>query len=91
VLTADNFNDIVLDETKDVLVEFYAPWWAMSFCMLTTAMLPTLALCFFFFFFKISFYLSHMLLIYKLYFLQVWPLQKPSSCMYSSFFFPFPL
>ncbi|KAG6749815.1 hypothetical protein POTOM_046885 [Populus tomentosa] len=26
VLTADNFNDIVLDETKDVLVEFYAPW-----------------------------------------------------------------
>jgi hypothetical protein len=50
VLTADNFNDIVLDETKDVLVEFYAPWWAMSFCMLTTAMLPTLALCFFFFF-----------------------------------------
>ncbi|KAJ6686674.1 PROTEIN DISULFIDE ISOMERASE-LIKE 2-1 [Salix purpurea] len=26
VLTADNFNDIVLDENKDVLVEFYAPW-----------------------------------------------------------------
>ena len=26
VLTAENFNDIVLDETKDVLVEFYAPW-----------------------------------------------------------------
>ncbi|KAJ6319929.1 hypothetical protein OIU78_015345 [Salix suchowensis] len=26
VLTADNFNDIVLDETKDVLIEFYAPW-----------------------------------------------------------------
>jgi hypothetical protein len=45
VLTADNFNDIVLDETKDVLVEFYAPWWAMSFCMLTTALIPTLALC----------------------------------------------
>lgn len=26
VLTADNFNEIVLDEKKDVLVEFYAPW-----------------------------------------------------------------
>ncbi|KAK9280835.1 hypothetical protein L1049_003725 [Liquidambar formosana] len=26
VLTEDNFNEIVLDETKDVLVEFYAPW-----------------------------------------------------------------
>ncbi|XP_059648438.1 probable protein disulfide-isomerase A6 [Cornus florida] len=26
VLTQDNFDDIVLDETKDVLVEFYAPW-----------------------------------------------------------------
>ncbi|KAF3967035.1 hypothetical protein CMV_008926 [Castanea mollissima] len=26
VLTADNFDKIVLDETKDVLVEFYAPW-----------------------------------------------------------------
>ncbi|KAF5208039.1 disulfide isomerase-like 2-2 [Thalictrum thalictroides] len=26
VLTDDNFSDIVLDETKDVLVEFYAPW-----------------------------------------------------------------
>ncbi|KAL5700949.1 protein disulfide-isomerase [Ranunculus cassubicifolius] len=26
VLTADNFNDVVLDENKDVLVEFYAPW-----------------------------------------------------------------
>ncbi|KAG4138399.1 hypothetical protein ERO13_D07G131800v2 [Gossypium hirsutum] len=26
VLNADNFNEIVLDETKDVLVEFYAPW-----------------------------------------------------------------
>ncbi|KAJ6723363.1 hypothetical protein OIU74_007850 [Salix koriyanagi] len=26
VLTADNFNDIVLDDTKDVLIEFYAPW-----------------------------------------------------------------
>ncbi|KAI6674554.1 hypothetical protein NL676_002460 [Syzygium grande] len=26
VLTSDNFNEIVLDKTKDVLVEFYAPW-----------------------------------------------------------------
>lgn len=28
VLTADTFDKIVLDETKDVLVEFYAPWYA---------------------------------------------------------------
>ncbi|KAI8531665.1 hypothetical protein RHMOL_Rhmol11G0153800 [Rhododendron molle] len=26
VLTADNFDEVVLDERKDVLVEFYAPW-----------------------------------------------------------------
>ncbi|NP_001312300.1 probable protein disulfide-isomerase A6 precursor [Nicotiana tabacum] len=26
VLSPDNFDEIVLDETKDVLVEFYAPW-----------------------------------------------------------------
>ncbi|KAJ6796138.1 protein disulfide isomerase-like 2-2 [Iris pallida] len=26
VLTAKNFGQVVLDETKDVLVEFYAPW-----------------------------------------------------------------
>ncbi|KAH6802520.1 thioredoxin family protein [Perilla frutescens var. frutescens] len=26
VLTPDNFNEIVLDEKRDVLVEFYAPW-----------------------------------------------------------------
>ncbi|KAF5463327.1 hypothetical protein F2P56_019249, partial [Juglans regia] len=26
VLTPESFNEIVLDETKDVLVEFYAPW-----------------------------------------------------------------
>ncbi|KDP23408.1 hypothetical protein JCGZ_23241 [Jatropha curcas] len=26
VLTQRNFNQVVLDETKDVLVEFYAPW-----------------------------------------------------------------
>ncbi|XP_058189942.1 protein disulfide-isomerase like 2-1-like [Rhododendron vialii] len=26
VLTADNFDEVVLDEKKDVLVEFYAPW-----------------------------------------------------------------
>ena len=27
VLTSENFNEVVLDETKDVLVEFYAPWY----------------------------------------------------------------
>uniref|UniRef100_A0A0C9S5Z6 protein disulfide-isomerase n=1 Tax=Wollemia nobilis TaxID=56998 RepID=A0A0C9S5Z6_9CONI len=26
VLTSDNFDSVVLDESKDVLVEFYAPW-----------------------------------------------------------------
>ncbi|KAM4091977.1 hypothetical protein ACJW30_06G002000 [Castanea mollissima] len=26
VLTSDNFGEVVLDETKDVLVEFDAPW-----------------------------------------------------------------
>ncbi|KAF7804902.1 putative protein disulfide-isomerase A6 [Senna tora] len=26
VLTPNNFDEVVLDETKDVLVEFYAPW-----------------------------------------------------------------
>jgi len=26
ILVADNFNEIVNDATKDVLVEFYAPW-----------------------------------------------------------------
>ncbi|MCJ1397691.1 protein disulfide-isomerase precursor [Xylographa trunciseda] len=26
VIVAHNYNDIVMDETKDVLVEFYAPW-----------------------------------------------------------------
>ncbi|KAE9445839.1 hypothetical protein C3L33_22270, partial [Rhododendron williamsianum] len=26
VLTPDNFDELVLDETKDALVEFYAPW-----------------------------------------------------------------
>ncbi|KAF1880316.1 hypothetical protein Lal_00048952 [Lupinus albus] len=28
VLTAENFNEVVLDETKDVLVEFYAAWYS---------------------------------------------------------------
>jgi len=28
VLTPENFNEVVLDETKDVLVEFYAPWYS---------------------------------------------------------------
>lgn len=27
VLSPDNFNEIVLDASKDVLVEFYAPWY----------------------------------------------------------------
>ncbi|KAJ7977632.1 Protein disulfide isomerase-like 2-2 [Quillaja saponaria] len=26
VLTPENFDEVILDETKDVLVEFYAPW-----------------------------------------------------------------
>lgn len=26
ILTPENFDEIVLDEKKDVLVEFYAPW-----------------------------------------------------------------
>lgn len=26
VLTQENFDQVVLDENKDVLVEFYAPW-----------------------------------------------------------------
>lgn len=26
VLSPDNFDEVVLDENKDVLVEFYAPW-----------------------------------------------------------------
>ena len=36
VLTADNFNEVVLDETKDVLVEFYAPWYACLFLSLSS-------------------------------------------------------
>jgi thioredoxin-like negative regulator of GroEL len=28
VLTPETFNEVVLDETKDVLVEFYAPWYS---------------------------------------------------------------
>jgi len=26
ILSPDNFDNVVLDETKNVLVEFYAPW-----------------------------------------------------------------
>ncbi|CAN8314466.1 unnamed protein product [Cochlearia groenlandica] len=32
VLTPDNFDDIVLDQNKDVLVEFYAPWYLFLHC-----------------------------------------------------------
>jgi len=31
VLTPETFDSIVLDETKDVLVEFYAPWLVIMF------------------------------------------------------------
>lgn len=31
VLSPDNFNEIVLDANKDVLVEYYAPWY-LTFC-----------------------------------------------------------
>lgn len=27
VVVGKSFNDIVLDKSKDVLIEFYAPWW----------------------------------------------------------------
>jgi len=32
VLTPETFDSIVLDEAKDVLVEFYAPWYVTGFC-----------------------------------------------------------
>jgi hypothetical protein len=35
VLTPETFNEVVLDETKDVLVEFYAPWYAPIFFRLS--------------------------------------------------------
>ena len=35
VLTAETFNQVVLDETKDVLVEFYAPWFVDFFEVLS--------------------------------------------------------
>lgn len=31
VLTPETFDSIVLDETKDALVEFYAPWLVIIF------------------------------------------------------------
>lgn len=34
ILNEENFNQVVLDETKDVLVEFYAPWWVFPFKIL---------------------------------------------------------
>ncbi|KAJ4797017.1 Disulfide-isomerase [Rhynchospora pubera] len=30
VLTSETFDEVVLDETKDVLVEFYAPWYGVK-------------------------------------------------------------
>lgn len=33
VLTSDNFNEVVLDSSKDVLVEFYAPWYLTFFVL----------------------------------------------------------
>ncbi|MED6206549.1 hypothetical protein PIB30_027901 [Stylosanthes scabra] len=37
VLSPENFNDVVLDETKDVLVEFYAPWYLATYEKVATA------------------------------------------------------
>lgn len=37
VLTPSNFDQVVLDSTKDVLVEFYAPWYALR-CSLALAL-----------------------------------------------------
>jgi protein disulfide-isomerase A6 len=34
VLTPETFDSVVLDETKDVLVEFYAPWYAIMISLL---------------------------------------------------------
>ena len=36
VLTPETFDSIVLDETKDVLVEFYAPWLVIVFNLCPT-------------------------------------------------------
>ena len=34
VLTPENFNEVVLDEAKDVLVEFYGTWyWPIIFTL----------------------------------------------------------
>ena len=29
ILSPENFDEVVLDKSKDVLVEFYAPWFVM--------------------------------------------------------------
>ncbi|WVZ07765.1 hypothetical protein V8G54_021111 [Vigna mungo] len=36
ILSPDNFDEVVLDETKDVLVEFYAPWCGHCKALATT-------------------------------------------------------
>lgn len=45
VLTPSNFDKIVVDPTKDVLVEFYAPWYDdyLKSVMLHCAALPFLS------------------------------------------------
>jgi hypothetical protein len=37
VVVAHNYNDIVLDDKKDVLIEFYAPWVCSLFSSLTSS------------------------------------------------------
>lgn len=31
ILSTDNFDEVVMDKSKDVLVEFYAPWLVVCF------------------------------------------------------------
>lgn len=41
VLTSETFDSIVLDETKDVLVEFYAPWLVIMFNLCPPKLFPS--------------------------------------------------